>query len=137
MSPIVVIYNQGIQKDSFFRGNFMLPLHFSIKPPLQKLPLTTGVICPLEISMDERLCKTLKPILELELSRGNVIESIDAPAGTSCSLVLNLRERIDHEAVSKLSLANTVERWENKDRHYPLQVGYGCSKYKHSIAGPL
>ncbi|MEW8214333.1 MAG: hypothetical protein AB2725_06415 [Candidatus Thiodiazotropha endolucinida] len=87
--------------------------------------------------MDERLCKTLQPILVLELSRGNFIESVDAPAGTNCPFAINLKKRIDHEAVSKLSLANTVEKWENKGQHYPVQSGYGCSKYKHSIAGPI
>jgi len=87
--------------------------------------------------MDERLCKTLQPILELELSRGNTIESIDAPAGTRCPFAINLKKRINHEAVKNLSLANTVEKWENKDQHYPVQSGYGCNKYKHLIAGPL
>lgn len=86
---------------------------------------------------DERLCKTLKPILELELSKGNSIESIDTPAGTKCTFAINLKKRIEHEAISKLILANTVEQWQNKDRHYPLQSGYSCSKYNHSIAGPL
>ncbi len=87
--------------------------------------------------MEDRLCTTLKPILELELSRGNVIESIEASAGTGCPFAINLKKCIDHEAVSKLSLSNTVEKWENKDQHYAVQSGYGCSKYKHSIAGPM
>lgn len=87
--------------------------------------------------MDERLCKTLQPILELELARGNEVESIETMSWTNCPYSVNLKNRIDHEAVSKLTLANTVEKWENKDRHYSLQSGYGCSKFKHTIAGPL
>lgn len=89
-------------------------------------------------SMEEsRLCKTLQPILKSELAEGNSIESIDAPAGTSCPLAINLKNKINHVAISKLSLVNTVENWQNKDRHYSQQSGYSCTKYKHSIAGPL
>lgn len=87
--------------------------------------------------MDQRLCKTLQPILELELSRGNQIESIEAPAGAHCAIAINLKKKVNHEAIGELLLAESVERWENKDRHYPLQSGYTCKKYKHSIAGPL
>ncbi|MEW8023692.1 MAG: hypothetical protein AB2803_08300 [Candidatus Thiodiazotropha sp.] len=88
--------------------------------------------------MDEtRLCKTLQPILELELASGNSIESVDAPAGTACPFAINLKNRINHQSVSQLQLENTIEKWQNTDRHYPLQSGYKCTKYKHSIAGPL
>lgn len=87
--------------------------------------------------MDERLCSTLQPILELELARGNAVDSIEAPAGTHCPLAINLKKKMDHQAISGLPLASTVEKWENKDRHYSLQGGYTCVKYKHSIAGPL
>jgi len=86
--------------------------------------------------MDERLCNTLQSILELELAAGNSIESIDAAAGTACPFAINLKHRINHQSVSEILLANTVEKWQNTDRHYPLQSGYKCTKYKHSIAGP-
>ncbi len=87
--------------------------------------------------MDQRLCSTLQPVLEWELSRGNCIESIEAPAGTNCPFLMNLKNKMDHTGLSNLLLPSTVEKWENKDRHYPLQSGYTCSKYRHSIAGPL
>lgn len=86
---------------------------------------------------ESSLCKTLQPILEAELAEGNSIESIDAPAGSNCPFAINLKNRINHSKISELSLCNTVEAWENKDRHYPVQSGYSCTKFKHSIAGPL
>jgi hypothetical protein len=108
----------------------------------KKLPLFAaayfGVICLMEYIMEEsRLCKTLQPILDSELAEGNSIESIDTPAGTNCPFAVHLKNKINHLTIKKLSLANTVENWQNKDKHYPLQNGYSCTKFKHSIAGPL
>jgi len=86
---------------------------------------------------DDRLCKTLQPILEAELAGGNSIESIEAPAGAKCPFAINLKNKINHKKISLLSLSNTVEKWQNTDRHYSVQSGYFCTKYKHSIAGPM
>jgi hypothetical protein len=86
---------------------------------------------------DSRLCNTLQPILQLEIAMGNSIASIEAPAGSNCSFAIHLANKLHHQEIKKLNLPNSVESWENKDRHYPLQSGYACTKYRHSIAGPL
>ena len=84
-----------------------------------------------------QLCKTLEPIYKLEISLGNTVKSIDTPAGSKCPFAINLNDKLHFNEIAKqIDLASTVEKWENKDRHYPLQSGYACSKYKHSIAGP-
>ena len=82
--------------------------------------------------------KSLLPIYELEVELGNSIASVDSPAGTNCPFAINFTQRLHHEEINKqLKLSPTVERWTNRDKHYPEQSGYFCSKYKHSIAGPL
>ncbi|MES9880128.1 MAG: hypothetical protein ABW185_04525 [Sedimenticola sp.] len=75
---------------------------------------------------ESRLCKTLQPILEAELAEGNSIESIDAPAGSNCPFAINLKNRINYSKISELSLCNTVEAWENKDRNNWGQIQIKC-----------
>lgn len=84
------------------------------------------------------LCDSLKPIYDLEIALGNEVESIDSPAGTKCPYAVNFKSKLHFvEIENQLALSPSVEQWSNKDAHYPRQKGYFCSKYKHSIAGPL
>ncbi len=85
-----------------------------------------------------KLCESLIPIYDLEISLGNEVESIDSPAGTKCPHAVNFKNKLHFSEIEKqLSLSSSVEQWTNKDKHYPLQKGYFCNKYKHSVAGPL
>ena len=85
-----------------------------------------------------KLCETLSPIYDLEISLGNKVESIDSPAGTKCPYAVNFKHKLHFDEIKKqLNLSSSVHQWSNKDGHYPLQKGYFCDKYKHSIAGPL
>ena len=78
------------------------------------------------------------PIYDLEISLGNEVESIDAPAGTKCSYAVNFKNILHFSEIeNQLSLPASVDQWENKDRHYPVQKGYFCNNNKHSIAGPF
>jgi hypothetical protein len=84
------------------------------------------------------LCKTLLPIYELEIELGNIVKSIDSPVGTNCPYAVNFINRLHfNEINSRLNLSPSVERWANRDKHYLLQEGFYCSKYRHSVAGPL
>lgn len=84
------------------------------------------------------LCSTLQPIYELEVSLGNSIKSIEAPAGTHCFYAVNFRKKLHLKVIyEQLLLPESVVEWSNKDHHYDLQTGFYCNKFKHSIAGPL
>ena len=99
--------------------------------------LDKQLLCAIEES-DMELCNTLKPIFDLEIEHGNEVEYIDSPAGSKCPYSVTFKHRLHYEVIEKkLNLSPSVERWENKDRHYPIQGGYKCTKYNHSISGPL
>lgn len=85
-----------------------------------------------------KLCETLQSIYELEIELGNEVESIDSPAGTKCPYAVNFKNKLHFLEIKKqLNLATSVEEWTNNDKHYPLQKGYVCNKFKHSVSGPL
>lgn len=84
------------------------------------------------------LCNTLKPIFDLEIEQGNEVEYIESPAGSKCPYSVTFKYRLHYEEIEEsLKLPQSLERWKNKDRHYPLQSGNKCTKYNHSISGPL
>ena len=92
----------------------------------------------MNINIRKRLSLTLSPIYELEISLGNIVARVDEPAGTSCPFAVILKNRLHHNEIkTALTLSPEVEKWENKDRHYPLEAGYVCRISKHVIAGPL
>ena len=86
----------------------------------------------------DNLSDTLKPIVNYELHRGNIIERIDRPAGTRCPLAVIFKKPLDFNGFEKNNgkLAG-VDRWENRDRHYDLEAGYVCEKTRHAIAAPI
>jgi len=85
-----------------------------------------------------RLSKNLRPIYEYELQSGNSVVSVDEPAYTDCPLEVVFRDPLHFDDISRyLSLPDAVEKWENRDTHYPLQAGFYCNETKHSLAGPL
>ena len=83
------------------------------------------------------ICETLYPIYKLELDLGNTVKNIEAPAGAKCPYAVTFASQLHFKEIEKqLTLSSSVDKWKNTDRHYPLQAGYFCNKYKHSIAGP-
>lgn len=86
----------------------------------------------------EGLSTQLEGVLEFEVKRGNQIERIDRPAGSTCPLAVILKQSLDVAGfVSANGMPAGVRTWENRDRHYPLEKGFVCEKTKHAIAGPL
>jgi len=84
------------------------------------------------------LSKALQVILDFELARGNTIVRIDQPAGTHCPLAVVLLKPLNIAGLKAAhSLPATVDTWENRDSHYPLEAGYVCEQSRHAIAGPL
>lgn len=84
------------------------------------------------------LSTVLRPIVEYELKRGNIIERVDRPAGTRCPLAVIFRKPLDFAGLkATLGLPAEVSTWENRDSHYPLEAGYGCERTRHAIAGPI
>lgn len=85
-----------------------------------------------------KLSSTLKPLVDYELQVGNEVERVDQPAGTKCPLAVIFKSPLDFRGYKeKHGEPKGVERWENRDRHYPLEAGYGCDKTNQAIAGPL
>ncbi|AFT73277.1 MAG: hypothetical protein CL601_01180 [Alteromonas sp.] len=81
------------------------------------------------------LCPTLRPIFELEIARGNEVESTES-GWTNCVFSVVMKNRLCHDSVEKFKLPYSVRKWKNTDGHYALETGYLGDKYKHSIAGP-
>ena len=88
-------------------------------------------------TMLEELSENLKNILALELQLGNSVERIDRPAGSECPLAVAMKTPLHHKELQECGNFGTVEYWENRDSHYPLETGYWCSETKQSISGPL
>jgi len=88
--------------------------------------------------MTTQLSQNLTPIYEIELRLGNVVQSIDEPAGSKCPLALNFLHQLHiAEIRDQIALPASVEYWENRDSHYPMQNGYRCNVTGHVISGPL
>ena len=84
------------------------------------------------------ICKHLIAILNYEVSTGNSIVSIDNDAWTNAKLVITLKKPANNNYIDNtFKNNNSVEYWENKDTHYPVQKGYICKKCKCAIASPL
>jgi hypothetical protein len=89
-------------------------------------------------AIEEKLSEGLLPVYKLELSLGNVVARIDCPAGTKCPYAVILKNKINHKAIKEqLELHSSISKWENRDRHYPLESGYSCEKTRHAISGPM
>ena len=83
------------------------------------------------------LSKSLKDIVDYELSVGNQIVRIDRPAGTKCPLAVVFKTRLDFNGFREnVGVLDSVSKWENKDRHYDLEAGYVCDKTGQAIAAP-
>lgn len=85
-----------------------------------------------------KLSDDLRPIHDLEIELGNAVVRIDAPAGTACPLAVVFRDPIHFEAAAaRLALPDSVDRWINRDPHYPIEEGYYSKISRHTLAGPL
>lgn len=83
------------------------------------------------------LSKKLQPIVDFEIGRGNRVERVDRPAGSNCPLAIIFVYPLDISGYTERhGLPKGVRTWENKDRHYPLEVGYFCEETHHAISGP-
>lgn len=84
------------------------------------------------------LSETLKPLVDFELLRGNEIVRVDRPAGTKCPMAVIFQKSLDFNGYKeKYGEPAGIDRWENRDRHYPLEAGYVCEKTRQAIAGPI
>ena len=82
------------------------------------------------------LSKAIRPIYELELSMGNLVERIDRPAGSKCPLAIIFKHELHIDEIKKMGLPS-VTYWENYDPHYPIECGYFCESTRHAVAGPF
>lgn len=86
----------------------------------------------------QRLSMHLQAIYDLEVKLGNSLVGIDEPAGPVGSLALTFKMPLHKSEIeSSLSLPSSVEWWESRDPHYPIEGGYGCRQTGQSIGGPL
>jgi hypothetical protein len=86
----------------------------------------------IEISAD------LKPILQLELQKGNRVVRVDVKMFTNCDFAVVMAEPLHfREVEQELRLPPAVRFWECRDTHYELGAGFFDDLARHSIAGPL
>ena len=84
-----------------------------------------------------RLSPSLQPIVDLELIKGNKVLRIDEPAGSRCPYAIVFKFPLHFQEIKEsLTLSSSVEEWENKDPHYPIERGFFCNETEHSITGP-
>ena len=85
-----------------------------------------------------KLGKELKLIYDYEINKGNLIEQIDEPAGTSCPLAITFKKKLFFIGSNEENdLTPNITFWESRDPHYPLQSGYKDSVSNYVICGPL
>ena len=86
----------------------------------------------------EKLSPDLRPIVELELALGNAIHCVQSEGWSRCPLAVAFEQPLHFaEIAERLTLPDTVERWENRDPHYDIEAGFSCEKTRHAIAGPI
>lgn len=84
------------------------------------------------------LCSDLRPIYDHELTAGNFVSSITAPAGTKCAYAVTFAEPLTFvDSPAAEFLPSYIQYWECRDPYHDLEAGYFCSKHRHSVAGPL
>jgi len=84
------------------------------------------------------LAESLSGIMAFELARGNAIVRVDRPAGSRCPLAVIFARPLDIAGFkASHDLPSSVDTWQNRDSHYPLEAGYICERTRHAIAGPL
>jgi hypothetical protein len=85
-----------------------------------------------------KLSKTLQPILDLEVQLGNSVAHIEEPAGTTCPYAVVLKNPLHIKEINDLlGQSSSVEFWESRDPHYPIESGYLCPITRHVVSGPL
>src|SRR5437870_643752 len=67
-----------------------------------------------------RLSPHLRPILDLELARGNAIDAVEEGLWSACPLAVRMREPLHFEEIRETP---PVEMWENWDAHYSIEKG--------------
>lgn len=86
----------------------------------------------------QTLSKDLQPIYHYELSKGNQVLRVDEPAGTNCPLAIIFKFRLHFEEIANnLRFSPSIEKYENYDRHYPLEAGFFDKINRHIVAGPI
>ena len=84
------------------------------------------------------LAPALRPVLGLERSLGNTVTAVEVNAWTSCPLAVVMARPLHFARIAeRLTLPESVERWENRDTHYSVEAGLLCRETRHSIAGPI
>lgn len=85
-----------------------------------------------------RLCSSLRPVLDLELSLGNEVDYAAVNGWTHCALSISMKRPLHLVEISRhLGLpSGSITLWENKDPHYAIETGLFCEWNKHAIAGP-
>ena len=85
-----------------------------------------------------KLSQDLFAIYQLELSRGNEIERVDEPAGTTCPYAVVFKRPLNRGAIeSEVELSASVKYWESRDPHFPQEAGYYSETTRHVVVGPL
>ncbi len=85
-----------------------------------------------------RLSKSLQPIYDHELSRGNEVVSVDEGTWSRSQLVIWFRYPLDVVGIKHdLTLPSSVRQYESRDPHYPLEIGYVDEETRHCIGGPI
>jgi hypothetical protein len=88
--------------------------------------------------MPSDLSENLQSIFEYEIDRGNEVERVDRPAGSNCPLAVIFTLPLDIDGYKAIHhLPQNVRVWENRDRHYSLEIGVVCDKTRHALAGPI
>lgn len=86
----------------------------------------------------QKLSADLVPIYELELANGNEVLRIDEPAGSRCPYCIVFRYPLHKSKIEQsIALPPSVQYWESRDQHYPVEGGYVSEESRHVVSGPL
>ena len=85
-----------------------------------------------------RLSAQLQSIYDLEIELGNEVARIDEPAGSTCPYAIVFVKPLHlKEIEERIRLPASVEFWECRDTHYPIENGYKCAVTSHTISVPI
>ncbi len=90
------------------------------------------------VNIPDDLSPALLPLVEFELSLGNLIKRVDEKFWTRCPLAIVFAGPLHFaQALAKGLISEGIQRWECRDPHYEIEAGYVDPVTCHTLSGPV